>query len=632
LRQILSHVERKDEEAKNKGRRSRPRDKSTVQFFLWDSAQRKHLTRLMGRHLDAILRDEDLEDLAWLFPPSEDVVRDWRDATRSSPITVMSDVVENHLAVPVPHEYTLMEVVDCYNAVEERQYVPHVSDYYSDPLSSLIPSERGHKMWSHNPPDGDFPGWTEVMSTIKEVVKKKVRGLETVTQRLRDDLKDSLSYKAAPKIRIGPPRRLPAASWDAQLWYAFSRLNASLDKLEVQRIRALPAHEREARFKSARLRRRFQGDEKREALASINAHQEKSLDIHDDDLWVFEMRENSRDVSIREGDFLRALSSEHDPGNSELLEKSVGKALDAADARPRIRRKCDSVFSYRGLGTPMTEAMRVTVKAIDREAKVMVLRPKYPDIVRGFEREGVTDLSSHAILDPIEKDFFNSKLKKALKEIGNPDIAAESPAVQRAVGQEGVQPRKMSPHSPAAEVLWSPQSFYEKEFPIDTESLRSVLKDKGLVEGGLNRYQWNAFSSALQRGLSLIWGPPGTGKSRTLRTITKGAVSDAYHRGEVLRLLITAPTYRALDEVLLGTFNDLSASSINPDGEEGELQIRRLRSKYRTKKEEVPKPLDLKLNKYNPSRAVGDFRNRLTTPRGITVVGATPSQVFNLVI
>ena len=54
---------------------------STVQIYLWDSLQYDHLTWVVGRHLQAILQDQDIQYLAWLFPAPE-VLRDAEHASR----------------------------------------------------------------------------------------------------------------------------------------------------------------------------------------------------------------------------------------------------------------------------------------------------------------------------------------------------------------------------------------------------------------------------------------------------------------------------------------------------------------------------------------------------------------------
>ncbi len=61
---------------------------TTVQFYLWDSLQYDHLTRVIGRHLNAILSNRAIQHLAWLFPP-EELLPNPAMSTRTSPITLV---------------------------------------------------------------------------------------------------------------------------------------------------------------------------------------------------------------------------------------------------------------------------------------------------------------------------------------------------------------------------------------------------------------------------------------------------------------------------------------------------------------------------------------------------------------
>src|SRR5262249_3516886 len=125
-----------------------------------------------------------------------------------------------------------------------------------------VPSERAHEIWSR----ASVPRyWQDQLGILAETVQRRLWALSAVTHRLRDDLAPTLS-QTAPRINIAPPRRQTRVSADGQLWYAYAKLNAALDELEAEQIRAMPPHEREARFHSARLPRRLTGADERAAL------------------------------------------------------------------------------------------------------------------------------------------------------------------------------------------------------------------------------------------------------------------------------------------------------------------------------------------------------------------------------
>jgi hypothetical protein len=70
LKQILNDVRQQDRKDQKADRRNKKTAHSTYQILLWDEAQRKHLARLVSRHLPAILGDKELRSLAWLLPPA----------------------------------------------------------------------------------------------------------------------------------------------------------------------------------------------------------------------------------------------------------------------------------------------------------------------------------------------------------------------------------------------------------------------------------------------------------------------------------------------------------------------------------------------------------------------------------
>ena len=151
--------------------------------------------------------------------------------------------------------------------------------------------------------------------------------------------------------------------------------------------------------------------------------------------------------------------------------------------------------------------------------------------------------------------------------------------------------------------------------------IRSSLQKSGR---SLNQTQWQAWQDALTHRAWLIWGPPGTGKSRTLRTVVVGAVLEAEQTGKRLRVLVSAFTYTAIDNVLFDIANDLD--TLLPSG----CEVVRLRSEYREAPQLRGPVVDTELNKYAPSKMVENLRTRLDQGTGIVVVGAPPQQVHNL--
>ncbi len=583
--------------------RSRNPD-TTVQFYIWDSIQYKHLTRIIGRHLQAILADQSIQHLAWLFPPEELLPNPVME-TRRSPITIVREVVRTLLAAPIPHYYTLFHTARVYHQAS----LPHsvaafsVHPLFEDMLSDQIPSERAHEIWARV----TRPRlWSDQLVILRETVAKQLAALEAITRRLEEDLRSTLQ-QIAPPIRIGPPRRQVGISFDGQLWYGFARLNAALGELEVHQIRAMPPEEREARYRSARLTRRLTGAAEAAALTQLGiaAHPR---------MRVYEMRPESKEVKAREGGISGfSIAPENMPG---FLDRSLKVVTRGTPLEP----------GDRGWQILMEDVTSINIEAIDRDASLIAILPNnyYPSMLDDLEYHGLADFSQNAILDPVWIDTFTDKLKNTLQAIGNPPNARNNPLVRRAVGLITGRRGRQTPGSPVADLLWSGNTLANMGVARSLPGIRQHLEQNGMT---LNPSQWTAWEASLSHRLQTVWGPPGTGKSRTLQAVVIGAVVDAVQRDVPFRLLVCAPTYNALDNVLLKSVAAIGQMVQHPD-----LRCVRIRSKYRLYDMNVPLALDMELDKRNPSPALQQLRHRLQNSTGITVVGATAEQTHNLLI
>lgn len=603
INEILLWVETKDEERKNNNNGKRTK-KSTLQVYIWDPVRYNHLVRIIGRHLHEILDNKNISHLAWLFPP-EEVLPNHDMSSIRSPITIVKDVIQSVLAVPIPHYYSLFSVARNYHDKSLSEYTARfgVPPLYEDPLSDLIPSERAHDIWTRS------PNWSDRHAELVRTVRDQLTALETVTKRLESDLGSVLKNNAAP-LKVDRPKRVPNLnSFDGQLWCLYAQLDVALNKLEIFQNRAMPVHEREARFFSARLIRRLTGSKEEDALANLRLPR-------DPNRRVYLLNENSRDVKVREGDFHFALAPEEHLGFLDQKYKSFvqGTDLDSDDL---------------GWERRMEDVTQVTVRAIDREAGLIVLdanpdRTKLDDL----EKLKLADFSENVILDPIFKEYFEKKLGKTLLKIGNPDIATVNPIVQRAVGLKKPKKGKKSELTPPARFLWSAQELVESRVVRELDQVQGELEDLGVI---LNNPQWDAWKEALSHRLHLIWGPPGTGKSLTLRSIVLGAIINAHLKREPLRILITAGTYNAMDNVLLGIFSESTTQEYLLNIQN--FHAYRVRSSYKSISEPLPVPLeDIELDKYAPSQNLKEMLQNLKNNNTITLVGAPPQQVHNLLI
>jgi DNA replication ATP-dependent helicase Dna2 len=570
--------------------------RTKVQFYLWDSLQFEHLTRVVGRHLQAILANPAINYLAWLFPP-EEILPNPDMATRRSPITIVRDVVRSLVAAPIPHYYSLVELARLYHEPNLPADIAafNIHPLFGTPLSDQIPSERAHEIWSRVTAPRH---WQQQMDIYRKTVRKRLTALKTVTRRLEIDLGNQLS-QTAPVINIGPPPRQNRLSVDGQLWYAFAKLNTALEELEVHQIRAMPPHERTARFRSARLPVRLAGAAEQNALAQLGLPARAGR-------RVYELAADSREVKANVGDFAFALSPENMSG---FLDQPIAAVV----------RNTPLQGAYGGDAfwrTLVEEGTGVTIVALDRNQGLTALdaSQRHPAFLDDLHNAGIANFNQDVILDPVHNDFFTKKLLASLQAVGNPQVAGTNPLVRRATGQAGTGSRRTG-HTPTADFLWNATAMANTAVVRTLPPVRAQLAAHGL---DLNPTQWQAWEDALTHRARLVWGPPGTGKSSTVRAIVVGAVLEAHRAKRPLRVLVSAFTYTAIDNVLVDIANDLAA--LLP----GVCDTYRVRSQFRLPPGNIGAAIDAKLNRRSPTPQIRALLTFLQNQAGLVVVGAPP--------
>ncbi len=395
----------------------------------------------------------------------------------------------------------------------------------------------------------------------------------------------------------------------------------------------MPAHEREARFKSAYLPLRLEGQERAIALTRLSATAGKALPAGPG-LLVYTLGDDSRDLNVRPGDIGFALAPRNRP--------------DFLVQWPFL--VCLPDYKVEGMGA-MAKTIAdsgltgVSIEAIDRQHGYIALKPdtatyltRADDPEKGKARTPYTieeaeliDLSSDVMLDPVEKDYLASKVELTLKGIGYPELAEThyNETIATALGLPQVtlpDNKSYDPLVPAAHFLWNGSalatSTVSRDLPVTRPVVEQVLQTQ---QRNLNPWQWNAWETALSSRLSLIWGPPGTGKSQTLRALIAGALLNAHQRGVPLRILISANGYSAIDNVLLGLPALLKA--IMPT-----VPVSLIRLQGQTKEApELPTGIQpMTVVSTQAPLEIQQLQTELSAPIGLTVVSGVPHQLHNL--
>ncbi|MFJ6167281.1 DEAD/DEAH box helicase [Micromonospora orduensis] len=578
--------------------------RADVQVYVWDSVTLDHLTRVVGRHLGQIMANRNLNRLAWLFPP--DAIMDAPHLAASPAVSVVRDAIKGLLTLDLPHTYTLIETARRYHDPSHpnpRFYVPR---FWHDPFSDQIPPERAHQLWrGRMSPNAPTP--TELQANLQQTVNSKLDALATITDRLGRDLHGRLTRKA-PQIRqLHGPADLAGTSHLGLLLFAHAKLNAALDQLDVVRTRALAVAEREATFASARLTRRLTGTDEASALAMLGLTAQPHR-------AVYELAPGSREVKAKPGAFNWAIAPEAATG---LLEQTFGTVI-----RTQRDGALDARWSgnWPALNLSMSKVLGVSVVDIDRDRRLLVVdfndfgdaTPLRQDLTN----HGHVQLDHDLVLDPVAIDVFTKKVERTVAAIGNPPTATRDTRIQNALGISR-NPRRGNVH-PVEDFLWGAQATADAPVLRATAPLREALQAKGFQ---LNDSQWTAWQQALTRRLALIWGPPGTGKTATVRAILAALAHDSATAGQPLRIAVAAGTYTAVDNILQGLVPKI-------DEHWPDIAVRRLRSTGRAAPDWLTGP-DKDVDSSDRT-ALQATATRLAGPH-TTIVAGTTQQMYRLI-
>jgi hypothetical protein len=424
------------------------------------------------------------------------------DAGGSPPGTVVLDVVSELFALPVPYAWDLASVsTELQPSEGAAVHLPRAD--YGWPLSSQVAYERIHNVWRGRPyrADGEEQSPEEVRKEIERTVRSKLAAMDSVIHAIRE---------AAMKRR-DPVLRMEAAfaaaadgSGDAiphttlEKLRLFTLAEAAEEAVAIRQLHALPTPDRARRFEC------ISGLNKVETLAN--------------GLVVFEFDEACREAKFRPGDFALVLTNDD------------GRTLGETDSRGWLRRKLMvELIEYDLAAHPP----RVTLASDN----------KWETLEKGqLNGKPLLDLDRVCVLDRASVDYTTRRVVATLRALAGG--AGESDFVMGMLG--GAVPdgwlRPLDADAGWADTL----------APAADRLNRPVL----------NAEQAEAWRAAFDRAVSVIWGPPGTGKTYLLAWQLIGLAAAARREGRPLRILVSAATHRAIVNVLSRIDRELMAAGI----------------------------------------------------------------------
>lgn len=503
-----------------------------TQICFWEERQYEELCNAFGRHLPRVLNlnDRSQRALAWIFP-AEQLIE--REAELAPGIVFIQDVVNLVLRAPVTFSNTLLRVAEHYhaNSMSPRS----IDKYYRELLGNSIPRERIFEIWKSKTGTlkmyGKEVSITEGIKKYEDVLKANAWALSSITARLRSDLSASLQGNA-PALNNSIFQGATSVAFDSKLWIQWDKINGATAETESKAALISNVERLESAYKAIVLTRMTHN--------------------YSDKEYEFDVSEDSTEAKLEEKQSYYVLGMVNEPGFPLFTAARLGLMPSPGS---------DQALYY----VPFFKLITVSLIHFDRinrkaRIKIRPWSPRFRTVFDELFNSGLISVGTQSIylIDGVSPDF-SSQTTRVLRSVGNPSIATPAPETLAAMG---VSSRKSIPVgsdslTPAAEVLWNTPTLAAKFVRNNTEATGIANAAVNLNRHSLNQSQIDAVRECSKAQLSVIWGPPGTGKTDTLVAFVHALVKEAQSGGKTKKILVTGPNYRAVEELIFRLHDNL---------------------------------------------------------------------------
>jgi hypothetical protein len=502
-----------------------------TQIYFWEHRQFHELCEAVGRHLPMIFvplkkgsKGNLVQSLAWLFPPEELIER---ESAVSPHIVFVGDLAQRVLRIPTPHAFTLLSVLQHYHLAS---LPPRKTDnYFVDPLGNGIPRERIFEVWKNKGTirrGGVVVTKAQSSADYLHALKSRSHAISSITSRMRQDFKANLKG-SVKQLKPSGFTGARGVAFDSKLWIQWSNIEVATAKAERQIEFTLPADTLEASYKALVL------ESRKLQIAPNHA--------------VYAVRPESAEAKIDDKDAYLVLSSVAAPGLPLETPGSLGLPFDLKYIKPGRNGKQINTYHQ-----PLYSIVRACIHRLDRdtlevEVEVLPRSSICTEVLDDLIFGGYLPLAGGMFLmDGMPYDDSDTT-EKILKAVGSPTVATPDSAAIHAMGMKVAGAVGKDPSTPAAVVLWSGDAMAAKKVRSLSEASHLATRAKALVSGHLDVSQQEAIEGLCQQQLSLVLGPPGTGKTSTLTAYLLAVIEEAIAAGKPRKILLTGPNYRAVE-------------------------------------------------------------------------------------
>ncbi len=486
-----------------------------TQVSFWEIRQYEELCNAFGRHLIDILElpVRCQRALAWIFPADELLEKSENICPN---IAFIKDIVVASVRLPQRFATTLLGTADHYH--HESLTPRSIDRYYVEPLGNAVPRERIFEIWKSTTGTvrmfGRTIGIAEAIERYGNVLKAHAWALASITARLRQDLKDCINGNA-PELSLSIPTGLTGVAYDSKLWDRWSKVSAAVARAEGINDLITRAEWLEASYK---------------AIILTSVHTDFG-----NFRYKFQVSEDSTEAKLEEGDRC-TLGIGEQPGFPLQSVSTLGLTANGQAAY-----------------YPMHRVISVKIEEFDRVGRRIVVKfePSWDGVSDAFDTvmsSGIIPFGTGRLYLVDGMPFDDSReTTEILGLIGDPICASPAPEALTAMGQTKAKklPKGQGSNSPIARVLWRADE-------LSNVKVRSADRVHQIAEFAttaneypLNPSQVDAVKACAERQLTIVWGPPGTGKTDTLVAFLHSVI----HEGKPRKILISGPNYRTVEEL-----------------------------------------------------------------------------------
>lgn len=406
----------------------------------------------------------------------------------------------------------------------------------------------------HKPDSDDFNGgvyskmWKntsnaqkqQYVGKVRKVLKDRLNWLRVSLYKVRELYVKDLKAEAPiiPEIEI--TEKFSNMKFGLDL-YLYSKLDIELSRAEKNVIHALNVNKKTVLGKSMFLQQEKIGTEKE----SILDFKFGRGNYRECTFKVYEINSDSVDANFDETSFASIM---YPIDKIEYIYKKFTKDPTKNNSYYIYYNECKDLKNYsREINYKMCKGcLGIKIKYLDRLNKIIIIELSNDtrEVIEFLENNYGFDFSRDVIIESTHVDFWSGRLKKCLKRIEKNQFALDI----------------LEQHNPVA--INNYTDIVVKEAVNNNYKKQSIPLDPS---------QLDAIVNILNHRLTLLWGPPGTGKSHTIAHLLLAYYwINKIEKGPI-RILIMG-NYDATDNILKSFMKLI---------DEKDVAIRRLKSKDR---------------------------------------------------